>query len=163
MTEGSYLLARFADPEKLLPAMQTVQASPDVLDWNAVDGHIHLVMRISSSAATIPDPLKHLDGVETVLAYDILDDAHRREFDHAMANAYAFLEVEPAKADAIRRSLAVIPEVVSCTTTTGGCDLIAIITGGNFDAVDSTINEQIRMLDGILRLKSAYILELTKL
>ena len=80
-----------------------------------------------------------------------------------MANAYAFLEVEPAKADAIRRSLAAIPEVVSCTTTTGGCDLVAIITGGNFAAVDSTINEQIRMLDGILRLKSAYILELTKL
>ncbi len=163
MTEGSYLLARFADPEKLLPAMQTVQSSHDVVEWNAVDGHIHLVMKVSRPSGSIPDPLKRLDGIDQVMTYDILDDSHRKDIDHAMANAYVFLEVESSKVAQLRKLLAAIPEVVSCSTTKGGCDLVAIVTGGNFDAVDLTINDQIRMLDGILRLKHAYIIELTKL
>lgn len=164
MTVGSYVLARFADPEKLLPAMQTVQSSTSVERWNAVDGHIHLVMKLSSPAVAIPDPLKRLEGVDQMMAYDILhDDERSKQLDSAMAHAYVFLEVEPSKLDTVRTSLAAIPEVVFCTTTRGGCDLIAVVTGGNFDAVDSVINEDIRMLDGLLRLKQAYILELTKL
>ena len=164
MTVGSYVLARFADPEMLLPAMQTVQNSTSVERWSAVDGHIHLVMKLSAPASAIPDPLKRLQGVDQMMAYDLLlDEEQSKSIDPAMAHAYLFLEVEPAKLESMRKALGEIPEVLFCTTTRGGCDLVAVVTGGNFDAVDSTINEHIRMLDGLLRLKHAYILELTKL
>ena len=164
MTVGSYVLARFSDPEKLLPAIRAVQACEPVVRWSAVDGHVHLVMKVATPAAALPEPLKRLEGVDRLLTYDILLDAEQNtQIDPAMAHAYLFLEVEITKLDKVRATLTAMPEVLFCSTTHGGCDLVALITGGNFDAVDHIINDNIRMLDGVLRLKQNYVIELTKL
>jgi DNA-binding Lrp family transcriptional regulator len=164
MTVGSYVLARFSDPEKLLPAMHTIQSCEPVLRWHAVDGHVQLVMKVATSAAALPESLKRLEGVDKMLTYDILLDMEDdTQIDPAMAHAYLFLEVEITRLDKVRAALAAMPEVLFCSTTRGGCDLVAIVTGGNFDAVEHVINDKIRMLDGVLRLKQNYVIELTKL
>ncbi len=164
MSLGSYVLARFNDAEKLLPAMRTVQSCEPVERWHAVDGHVHLVMKISSPASALPDAITHLDGVEAMYRYDIVQDGEKHKpVDPAMAHAYVFLEIEIVKLDKVRATLAAMPEVLFCTTTHGGCDLVALVSGGSFDAIEHTINDKVRMLDGLLRLKANYVIELTKL
>jgi DNA-binding Lrp family transcriptional regulator len=164
MTVGSYVLARFSDPEKLLPAIRTVQACVPVQRWHAVDGHVHLVMKVAAPAAALPDQIKRLDGLDRLLTYEIMLDAElNTQIDPAMAQAYLFLEVEITKLDKVRTRLTAMPEVLFCSTTRGGCDLVALVSGGTFDAIDHIINDKIRMLDGVLRLKQNYVIELTKL
>lgn len=164
MSVGAYVLARFSDPEKLLPAMKQVQACDPVERWSAVDGHVHLVMKVKASSAALPEPIRKLDGVDQLMSYDILLDEERNKvIDPAIAHAYVFLEVEHTKLDAMRNQLQKMPEVLFCTTTRGGCDLVALVTGATFDAVDHVIENNIRMLDGVLRLKRNYVIELTQL
>jgi DNA-binding Lrp family transcriptional regulator len=93
----------------------------------------------------------------------MLDAELNTQIDPAMAQAYLFLEVEITKLYKVRTRLTAMPEVLFCSTTRGGCDLVALVTGGTFDAIDHIINDKIRMLDGVLRLKQNYVIELTKL
>lgn len=163
MSLGAYVLARFNDPEKLLPAMQKVQSCEPVQHWHAVDGHVHLVMKVRGNAASLPETLQRLDGLDRLLAYDIVSDGEHHGGDPSLAHAYVFLEIEPNKVESVCAGLKKMPEMLFCSTTRGGCDAVVLLQGVSFDALDYAIENNIRMLDGVLRLKRNYVIELTQL
>ncbi len=161
---GAYVLARFADPEKFLPAIRQIDNCPPVERWHAVDGHVHLVMKVAASSQALPEELRRLDGVDRLISYDIkTDDERDTIIDPEQAHAYVFSEAEPAKVEAIRAALKTDPSILFVSPTKGGCDLVALIAGGNFDVVDRTVNEKIRLLDGVTRVKHDRVIELTHL
>jgi DNA-binding Lrp family transcriptional regulator len=159
MSAGLYLLARFSDHEKLLPAAKLLEGAKTVARWDAVDGHVHLVVRARSTAPL--DSLKSLGGLEQSARFDISKDNDSGEsFDPSLAHAYVFVETEPDKRDAVCQAVTALPEILFCSTTTGGCDLVAVIRGPRFSAIDSTIADKIRPLDGVVRLKHDRIIDL---
>lgn len=159
MSAGAYLLARFSDPEKLLPAAKLLASADTVARWDAVDGHVHLVVRARSTAPA--DSLRSLGGLEQLVQFAIAKDNDSGEsFDPSLAHAYIFIETEPDKREAVCKAVTALPETLFCSITSGGCDLVAVIRGPRFSAVDNAIAEKIRPLDGVLRLKHDRIIDL---
>jgi nitrate reductase NapAB chaperone NapD len=164
MSVGAYLLARFSDPEKMLPAVQTLEHLNPVTRWHAVDGHVHLVIKAGAADRSLYDHLSKLDGIDQVTRYQITQDGENAVvLDPSMAHAYVFIETEPAETDNVRASLQKLDEVVFCSSTSGGCDIVAVVKGANFDAVNRTVLEKLRALDGVVRLKHDLIISLNQL
>jgi hypothetical protein len=161
---AAYVLARFGDPENLLPALAQIESCPPVTRWDAVDGHVHLVISVSGTSKALPDNIRNLSGVSELMSYDI-DGASRpmRELDPDYVAAYLFIDAEPAKKDGLSKLLMEMPEVLSCVAVSGGCDLVVVISAETITALERVINDRIRPLDGILRLKHNHIIDLKKL
>jgi len=158
------LLARVADHEKLVPAARSLNDLPEVEWWHAVDGHVNLVVYLDGDSNLLLSHLTSKVGSVPVTTCEILsnglslpalstDDCH----------AWVFVDAEPAHLTSIRRSIEGTSGVLCVLATRGGCDLAALIKGPDSAAIDRTINDLIRPLDGILRLKQNHIINLTSL
>jgi hypothetical protein len=164
MNVGAYVLARFSDHEKLIPAIVQVQQCKHVQRWNAVDGHVNLVVKLASYQSSPPDLLKKMAGVRELLPYEIQTDHDTgKDFDPRFCYTYLFIESESAKVKAIFNSLNSMSEIVSSSVVDGGCNIIAVVKGSSFLEINRTIDANIRNLDGILRLKADRVIDLKKL
>ena len=162
MSAGAYILARFSDSDKLLPAVKLLDDIDPVTRWDAVDGHVHLV--IQTKPTPTPEAIKSLGGLNELVRYDIIEDGNRgAELDPSLAYAYVFIEIEPARREAVQQAVAALSETQYCSITSGGCDLVAMIRGPRFSAIEATVAEKIRPLDGVLRLKHDRIIDLRQL
>jgi hypothetical protein len=163
MSTGAYILAHFADLEKLVPAAEKMATEKSIVRWDAVDGHVNLVVK-TSDGETVKSSLKSLPGVDHLSAYPIQQDASTgSKLDPSLCHAYVFIEAEAKKRDALKKALDGIEDVLSASLTTGGCDLVLVVKGATFAAIERTIAERIRPLDGILRLKHNRIIDLKQL
>jgi DNA-binding Lrp family transcriptional regulator len=163
MSVGAYVLAHFTDSEKLLPAAQLVNRFENVVRWNAVEGHAHLVVKLDKPSQEIPRQIIHLDGIDSLQSYDIEEDNDKNiNFDPSLSYSYLFIEVEPIKSESVRKFLIEQDEILFCSRIKGGCDFVAVIKSKTFEDINRRINENIRTLDGILRLKQDRIIDLTK-
>jgi hypothetical protein len=162
MSEGAYLVATFSNREQLLPATQIISRSDAVWRWNAVEGHAHLVIKLKGNST--PEEIASLPGIAFVRRYEILSDGEPAGalIDPAQSCAYVFAEVEPSKRQEVADALNNMPDVLFCSQVGGGCDLVAAVKGPSFQAVDRAVEEGIRPLDGILRLKVERIIDLTR-
>jgi hypothetical protein len=161
MNVGAYVLARFSDHEKLVPAVAQVQQCEHLRHWSAVDGHVNLIVKLKSYSSSPPDLLKKMEGVKELLPYEIETDHDTGiEFDPRFCYTYLFIESESAKIQAIFQSLTSMSEIVSSSVVRGGCDIIAVVKGSSFLEINRTIDANIRNLDGILRLKADRVIDL---
>ncbi|MFZ1685082.1 MAG: Lrp/AsnC ligand binding domain-containing protein [Candidatus Zixiibacteriota bacterium] len=161
---AAFVLARFGDREKLLPAVAQLDSCPPVSRWDAVDGHVHLVISVNSTSSTLPDNIRNLVGVSEMMSFDIAETAKsERAPSPESVSAYLFIDAEPNQKAALSRSISEMPEVLSCTGVSGGCDLVVVISAETITALERVINDRIRPLDGILRLKHNHIIDLKKL
>jgi DNA-binding Lrp family transcriptional regulator len=161
---AAFVLARFGDPEKLVPAVAQLDSCPPVTRWDAVDGHVQLVISINSTSATLPDAIRKLPGASEVMAYDIAGSMESsRTLSPDNVSAYLFIDAEPARKDKLTKAISGMPEVVSCVSVTGGCDLVVVISAETITMLGRIIDDKIRPLDGVLRLKHNHIIDLKKL
>ncbi len=160
---AAFVLAKFADSEKLVPAIDRLQHCPPVKSWDAVDGHVHLVLRVDSSASALPDDLVRLSGVAQMTAYDIVNVDPRTAPASDEAKAYLFIDTDPVRKDSIMTNIRSLSETVCCTSVKGGCDLVAMVKGETISALERTIDEKIRPMDGVLRLKHNHVIDLKQL
>ena len=161
---AAYVLAKFGDPEMLVPAVTQLSSCAPVTRWDAVDGHVDLVISVSGSSKTLPDNIRNLSGLSELMSYDI-DGASRpmRELDPDYVAAYLFIDAQPAQKESLFKKLSEMPEVLTCVGVSGGCDLVVVISAKTITALERTINDKIRPLDGILRLKHNHIIDLKQL
>jgi hypothetical protein len=159
---GSFVVAHFSDSEKLLPAVRLLAQRDDVLQWNAVDGNLHLVVKLKPSPSpSAPDPVLTIQGTDILTRYKILADYVKEEkIDPSLCHAYVFIETEANKSEAVLKSLREIEAVRYCSSVRSGSELIAFVQDRTFDALDRIISRTIRMLDGIVRLKVNRVIEL---
>jgi DNA-binding Lrp family transcriptional regulator len=160
MSAGCYVLLRFSDPDRLLPAAKFLQNNGLVAHWDAVEGHVQLVIKLYMNASAVTAQLHLLEGVQDVFAYDIVRDDETPQRDQALCHAYVFIEADQAKREEIRVAVKLFPEVLSCVLTEGGCDMAVLVGGSNFDLIDHFINGELYRIDGVLRLKYNRIIDL---
>jgi CheY-like chemotaxis protein len=103
--------------------------------------------------------------IEPAIAEFIKDYEHhiRREHYHARlagtaVSAYLFVEVEKGRFAEVFPKLYFMNGVVSCDATRGQYDAVALIQSPNFKGIERILNEDVRMIDGIVRARSVKII-----
>jgi len=160
MSAGCYVLAHFSDLEKLSLAAQELQTYADVTRWDAVEGHVQLVMNLRTTANGIPSGIMTLPGVSDLYVYEKLASVEGKDRDASMVYAYVFIEIEQGKRQAVADVLKAAPSVFSVEETEGGCDLVAVVQADNFEALDRFVKEQVNPIEGILRIKYNRVIDL---
>ncbi len=164
MSAGSYLLVKFNDREKLIPAIQTVGDSEQISKWDAVDGHFSLVLKLKGNDQSFIDTVKNLDGFAELSACEIVDDKETDTRQHDDLNSsYIFVETAPDMKEAVQASLEKIEAITFCSPCSGSYDLVAVIVGDSFSAIDRIVENELRTLDGVLRFKQDRIIYLDKM
>ena len=159
---GSFVVAHFADPEGLLPAVSLLTQRDDVVQWNAVEGNAQLIVKLRPSPPSAISDLKlAMPGTPDVTRLEILSDFTKGgENDPSLRSAYVFIESEPRKSKDIWKFLQQSEAVQSCFSVNSGSEFIACVQGRTFDTIDKLVNTSIRTLDGLIRLKVNRIIEL---
>lgn len=165
MSAAAYVLARFSHPDKLVPALAALDACPQVQRWDAVEGrHFQLVLKLHPPAAPLPDAIRQLDGAREFITFEIVADVDPgAKLTPQVRHAYLFLECEPGKLASVTAALDGLEPVVACAQVRGGCDLVVIVRGDSFLALDRFVHDRIQHLDGILRLKKNRVIDLKQL
>lgn len=163
MTTGSLLLARLSDPEILVPAAEFLENSDIVECWNAVDGHVDLVAKLSAPPTVLLEQIRSLGGVQDIHIIELSDESGKFFCSPAMCYSFVFLEVEEGKLAFVRDRLTTMQEVPFCSSNQDGGEVIAAVNGNTFQSIDRTINEKIRPIDGVLRLKQDRVINLKQL
>lgn len=163
MSNGSLLLARLSDPERLIPTAEVFEHSEFVECWNAVDGHVDLVAMIKTPASALPAQLRNLPGIDEMYVFDLTDDGAKLVCQLNLSHSFVFLEVEADKLAQIRTKLKGLKQVIFCSQIESKNELVAVISGESFQSIDSTVNDQIRATDGVLRLKQDRVINLKQI
>jgi DNA-binding Lrp family transcriptional regulator len=163
MSTGALLLARLHDPEMLVPAADLLEDS-DVVDcWNAVDGHVDLVAKLNGSPTQLLEELRNLRGEQELDVIELSSENGKLLCNPSFCYSFAFLEVESEKLDAVRDRLTAMEQVPFCSSRAGTSEIIAVVTGDTFQAVDRIVAEKIRPIDGVLRLKQDRVINLKQI
>jgi CheY-like chemotaxis protein len=76
------------------------------------------------------------------------------------ASSYVFLEIEKEKLENIYPTLYLNDQVVSCDCAKGKYDIVLLMQGASFAEIDRNIQNKIKPLDGVLRIKESPIIKL---
>ena len=164
MTSTAYVVARLADTESLVPAIDTLSKADGILRWDAVEGSAHLLVKVALAGLELPPALHTLEGVAAMHRYDIeRDDESGAPRDVEACHGYMYIDTDPEAREALRTALKKDERVVFCSDTFGECDLVALVKGGTFEDIASFIDREVLGLDGILRLKHDWVINLTTL
>lgn len=164
MTAGAYVLVKFDSREALMPAVEKLDSVPDIARWNAVDGHFDLVLKIRDKNSSVAERIQSLDGCAQLASCELqADNESELTLSQDFAYSYLFIETERYQQKAVQNKLEGMDSVVFCSPSSGACDLVAIIKGENFDKIARVVNNDIRPLDGVLRLKQDRIIFLDRM
>ncbi len=163
MSPGALLLARLSDPEVLVPAAELLEHSEIVECWNAVDGHVDLVAKLTASPTALLQQMRSLGGIADLNVIEISGETGNFMCSPNLCYSFAFLEVEQGKINSIREHLAGIQEVVFCSLKNDNTEIIAAVSGNTFQSIDRIVNDQIRPVDGVLRLKQDRVINLKQI
>lgn len=162
MSIGAYAFLAFEDPEQLLPAVDTVRSTPGVLHWHAIEGHYHLA--IAADTADAVAALRSLPGLADVAVCTVAKEMiPSGSLSSEHTHAYISMEIAPDTQE----------RILSTLTADGGpqwgmlaatdCGIVGVLSAESFDAIERTIHSVVRPLDGVLRLKRDWIIDLTQL
>ncbi len=160
MSTRTLLLARMSDPERLVPAAEVLEHSEIVDSWNAVDGHVDLVAKLNAPGAELLEEIWNIGGVQDIEVFDLSDESGNILCNPSSSYSFVFLEVERSKASTIREQLSALEQIMYCSSRQDGSELVVVVNGPSFQAVDRTVNERIRLIDGVLRLKQDRVINL---
>jgi hypothetical protein len=162
MSTGAYAFLYFGDTEQLIPAIEALQALPQTAAWHAVDGHFHLAVTLSDDGARAQ--LEALPGVQHML-YCPVDKEVRGGFAVDAESCYAWLtmEIDSDKAAAVEETLSALATTSVPALAFGSCGAVAALQGKSFEEIDRIVDSAIRPLDGVLRVKRDWIIDLTQL
>ena len=163
MSAGAYLMVKFSDRSKLLPAVLKLGDADSVAKWDAVDGHYNLVVKLKEENKSFIDELKDTDGFSNLTACELLTDNEKDEKDDSLVYCYAYVETAPDSKDETQKQIESLGNITFCSPVTGGYDLVVMLQDENFDKIERVINEQIRNLDGVLRVKADHIIDLERI
>jgi hypothetical protein len=163
MNTPALLLARMSDPESLLPAAKVLEHSEIVEWWYAVDGHIDLVAKLSAPSTELLSEIQSLRGVQKVEVLELSDGSGNLLCNPSSCYSFVFLEVEAERLGAIRTMLTDLNQVIFCASRRGASELVAVVSGDSFQSIDRMINDQMRVVDGVLRLKQDRIINLKQI
>ncbi len=160
MSAGGYVLARFSDLDKLSLAAQVLATRDDVVRWDAVEGHVQLVMKLRTPPDGIPSGIMTMEGVSDLIVFEALGRNGAGKRDASQQYAYLFIETTPDGRARVAEALRTFPQTFSVEETEGGCDIVALLSGPTFADIDRCVKERVNPIDGILRIKYNRVIDL---
>jgi hypothetical protein len=161
MTIGAFALVRLADTDRLLPLVEEARASGEVAAWHAVDGHHHLVLSLAAPAGALLDRLRAADGIGELRVLSVRgDEPVPFSADPARTYAWIFVEAEEDAGSGVLEALA-SPDVAAVLVARTDEGVVAVLHGADYAEVDRLIEQRVRVLDGVARLKRDWIIDLT--
>ena len=164
MSNSAYLLVKFENKEKLIQAFDQLQDISLFENYDAVDGHYHLMIKTVNQDDKTLDLVRSFDGFADMSVCPIEVD-NQKEFvlDESFTYCYLFIEVNAAHLADVQNKLTSFPDTLFCSKTRGEYDLIALIKNEKFDKIDRFIKTEIKNLDGILRFKQDHVIFLDRI
>ncbi len=163
MSAGFYLLVRFDNRQKLPEIINRLDELTQVDHWNAVDGFFSLVLKVNDDPESVVSSLKEFDGSLQVAKCELVSDVKTVETKDDFFQSFVFAELDKTKKDEIIAKIDKFDNVAACHTTKGDYDLVAYVQGETFDIIDRTVEDKIRVMDGVLRIKQDRIITLDKM
>ncbi|NOY87947.1 MAG: Lrp/AsnC family transcriptional regulator, partial [FCB group bacterium] len=161
MNNGAYIIIKFDDHEKLLPALQTLSGNQQVSKWDAVDGYYDLIVKLKEYDSSYIEQLKKIDGATELIDCELINDnEHEGNLSSDFLYSYLFIECDKNEQDSLLSTIEKNEAIVFCSSTSGKYNLIAMAQGKSFDDIDKLIDNNIRTLNGVLRLKQDRIIKL---
>ncbi|MBR9974090.1 MAG: hypothetical protein KFF77_00780 [Bacteroidetes bacterium] len=164
MDTGAYAFLLFSGPEHLVPAIDAARALPAVRSWHAVDGHYHLVLTLAEADDAVRAALEALPGVAELL-YCPVETEVTGGFtpDPELCHAFLTMEIDEARRAEVGQALQDMQPIRFGALAFGACGCVAALSGPSFEAVDAVVEKHIRPIDGVLRVKRDWIIDLTQL
>jgi CheY-like chemotaxis protein len=181
MSFSAYVMVTIRPEADVTNLFRGLYFMDDVVYCDAVHGQYDVVMLLNGAAAAeIDQAVRRIEAVAGVagaetykivapsiepgIADFIKDYEHnlRREHDRirlagTAVSAYLFVEVEKGRFAEVFPKLYFMNGVVSCDATRGQYDAVVLIQSPNFKGIEKILNEDVRMIDGIARTRSAKI------
>lgn len=172
---GSYALISIGDHEKRLAAIRELCPLEQVIRCDAVDGDYSLVLLMRGAASEdvkefVDEKVRSIDGVENVdicevelvVEHDGTGTSSRDETSPEQlpaAESYAFVEVAKDSFEEIFQRIDAIAAVASSEVARGPYSLVVRLHGNDFEELDRLIDNKLRPLDGVLRVRQSRIIK----
>jgi DNA-binding response OmpR family regulator len=187
---SAYVLMNFSNEANLSEVYQNMYFMDNVLYCDAIKGEFDMALLLQASKMTelhalIDDKIKKLPGVKDICFMPVespllpesvhsiigtVDKALGRgkgdsestanaNFSRS-ASSYVFLEIDKDKLESIYPTLYMNDKVVSCDNIRGKYDIVLLMQGASFAEIDRSIQNKIKPLDGVLRIKESPIIKL---
>lgn len=164
MSTGAFAFLLFSDPSHLEPAVEAVRAMDGVLSWHAVEGHYHLAVLAADTHPQLEAQLRALPGLGDLHWCAVKQEVVApRELAPEGVRAVVHMETDGALLGGMPKDLVeheALPWEALAITTHG---IVGVLRGEMFDSVDRAIDAHLQPLDGVLRLKRDWIIDLTQL
>ncbi len=187
---SAYALLNFDNTANLTDIYQEMYFMDHVLYCDAIKGDFDMVLllqaaNISELHELVDNKIKKLEGVKDICFMPVeaplisesvsniigtVDKALGRDKNNAesannpnfwkSASSYVFLEIEKEKMENIYPTLYLNNQVVSCDCAKGKYDIVLLMQGTSFSEIDRNIQNKIKPLDGVLRIKESPIIKL---
>jgi len=187
---SAYALLTFSESADLTEAYQEMYFMDNVLYCDAIKGDFDMALLLQAETMgelhrMVDDKIKKLPGVKDICFMPVetphlpesvnniigtVDKALGREKGSPetvtnanfwkSASSYVFLEIEKEKLETIYPTLYVNEQVVSCDCAKGKYDIVLLMQGASFADIDRNIQNKIKPLDGVLRIKESPIIKL---
>jgi DNA-binding Lrp family transcriptional regulator len=161
------IVLEFTGPEKLIPAVEKLESNVLVERCDPVLGHAgdaDLVLCVRGADEQKLSSLLQLDGLKRKEIFEIADgEEPSLTSKGGPISAYVFIDTEPSLKESVRRAVLALPETVFCARMAAKCDLTALVAGESLFALKQLVREKLQMLEGVLRLKPYYLINLKEL
>jgi CheY-like chemotaxis protein len=187
---SAYILLNFSDSTDLSESYQKMYFMDQVLYCDAIKGDFDMALLLQAEKMSelhdlIESKIKKMPGIKDICFLPVespllpesvnniigtVDKALGREKGNPeivnnanfskSASSYVFLEIEKEKLESIYPTLYVNEQVVSCDCAKGKYDIVLLMQGASFVEIDRNIQNKIKPLDGVLRIKESPIIKL---
>lgn len=157
----SYVLVKFKKPDKLIPALKDLSKNPLIKEWDAVEGHVNLVIKFENFTVAILNQIKIIEGFGKYDIYNVNQECRQaKERDIKLSYAYLFIEIDQKKHEQIKKLLTDWEIVYRCEYVSNGCDFLVLVGAETIGQIDTAIKNTLNEADGILRFKRADVINL---
>ncbi len=164
MSNSAYYLVKFDDKLKLPLAIEKLQDESIFQNYDAVDGHYHLMIKAVDNNDKTLAKVTSFDGFAEISVCNIETD-NQKEFvlDETNTYCYLFIEANAAHREDIQNKIESFDNTLFVSPTSGDYDLIALLKNETFDKIDRFVKTEINNLDGILRFKQDHVIFLDRI
>lgn len=178
---GSYALVKIADRNQLVTLYHHLLIQPHVVSCKAVEGEYDLILLVHTNSAPaienfVAERIRVLKGVDRVDICEVELSFRKKppvaktmpdepatdkpaDKEPVLAESYLFLEVAQPRFEEVFRRLSSLPQVISCEVARGPYSLLLQLQAERFDLLDKLVEEKIRPLPGVLRVRQCRVIE----
>lgn len=184
---SSYVMVSIRPEADAMRLFRDLYLMDNVVYCDAVHGQYDVVLLLNgASAGELEQMVRRIEalpgvaGAETypivapVIEPEIADfikdyehnlrrEDYRARLAGTAVSAYLFVEVEKGRFAQVFPKLYFMNGVVSCDATRGQYDAVALIQSANFKGIEKVLNEDVRMIDGIVRTRSVKIITMSEM